>query len=264
MQGLRIEGLSAGYRSRRVLDRLSLPDLPQGSLTAVIGPNAAGKTTFLKALSGLLPASGRILHGNGETEKDLLRLSQRERSRVITYMPQSLPEGIALTALETVITALMAAPRPPGRTGTAREQAQALLERIDIGHLAMSPLDSLSGGQRQLVALAQAIANEPEILLLDEPTSALDPRHQIDVMEIVRSLADERGMMALIVLHDLNLALRWADCIVLLDEHGLVAAGRPEKTVTAETLRRAYRIEARVERCSAGRLQVMIDGKAEG
>ncbi|CAO3383011.1 ABC transporter ATP-binding protein [Azospirillum argentinense] len=262
---LRIAGLGAGYPRRRIIHDLTLPPLEPGTLTALIGPNGAGKTTLLRALAGLLPATGDVRHGG----RALLPMSPGERAHHVTYMPQSLPRGVALTALDSVVTALRVSPAGEGRSDAvvrsqAHAEADAVLQRLEIGHLAFSVLDELSGGQRQLVSLAQAIVRRPKILLLDEPTSALDPRHQIDVMEAVRETATAEGTIVLAVLHDLNLALRWADRIVLLSGGALVSAGRPEEAVTPATLAATYRIAARVERCSQGRPHILFDGKIRG
>jgi iron complex transport system ATP-binding protein len=257
-KNLQITDLCVGYPRRPVIKTLSLPPLPAGTITAVIGPNGAGKTTFLRALAGLLPAKGQA-HYDGQA---LLQLGPGDLARHVTYMPQSLPQGVALTVIESVITALRVS-APSGGPSEARfyADADAVLHQLEIGHLALSSLDELSGGQRQLVSLAQAIVRRPKILLLDEPTSALDPRHQMDVMEAVRERTEAEGMIVLAVLHDLNLALRWADFVVLLADGALAAAGPPEQAVTAETLAACYHISARVERCSHGRLHVLFDGK---
>ncbi|MEW5421591.1 ABC transporter ATP-binding protein [Amorphus sp. 3PC139-8] len=257
---LKIDGLSVQYPNRQVITDLSLPSLPAGTLTAVIGPNAAGKTTFLRALAGLLPAAGEVRFGKW----DLLRCRPAERARLVTYMPQSLPQGVALTVVEAIATALRAAPSSgPISAESIHAAVNAILRRLDIGHLALSPLDRLSGGQRQLVSLAQAIVRRPKILLLDEPTSALDPRHQIDVMEAVRESAITDRTIVLAVLHDLNLALRWADTIALLADGIVTASGPPEDAVTAQTLADAYKVAARIERCSRGQSHVLIDGKID-
>ncbi len=260
---LEISGLSAGYPRHRVIGDLSLPPMRAGTVTAVIGPNAAGKTTFLRALAGLLPASGEARYDG----RNLLGLGSADLARYVTYMPQALPSGVALTVIEAVITALrVSAPRGAcsgtrSRSHGGYMEADAVLRRLDIAHLALSPLDELSGGQRQLVSLAQAIVRRPRILLLDEPTSALDPRHQIDVMAAVRETAAGEGVVVLAVLHDLNLALRWADQVVLLADGALAAAGPPEEALTAEALAAAYHVAARLEYCSRGRPHVLFDAK---
>ncbi|MDE1145053.1 MAG: ABC transporter ATP-binding protein [Azospirillaceae bacterium] len=260
-KALHVSGLGVGYPRRQVIHDLSLPPLPAGTITALIGPNGAGKSTLLRALAGLLPAKGEV----GYDGQSLLGLAPRDLARLVTYMPQSLPQGVALTVIESVITALRVSP-PPGERSDTRfhAEADAVLRRLEIGPLALATLDELSGGQRQLVSLAQAIVRRPRILLLDEPTSALDPRHQIDVMAAVQETARAEGMIVLVVLHDLNLALRWADLVVLLADGALVSTGPPEAAVTAETLAACYHVAARIERCSQGRPHVLFDGKIDG
>jgi iron complex transport system ATP-binding protein len=254
--GLEITGLRVGYPGRNVIRGLDLPLLRAGTIAAVIGPNAAGKTTLLRALAGLLPAQGEARFDG----RNLVGCRPAELARLVTYMPQALPRGVDLTVIEAVVTALRVSPFAGEDSDVSvHARADAVLERLDIGDLAMSPIDRLSGGQRQLVSLAQAIVRRPSILLLDEPTSALDPRHQLDVMEAIREAAEGDGMIVLAVLHDLNLALRWADTVVLLADGGLVAAGAPETALTPQALAEAYQMAARIERCSRGRLHVLFD-----
>ena len=254
---LEIGDLTAGYPGRQVIAGLTVPPLPGGTVTAVVGPNAAGKTTLLRALAGLLPARGTARYDGC----NLLDLKASDFARLVAYVPQTLPQGVALTVLESVVTALRLTPAAAEEpTLPPEEAAESALARLGVAHLALSPLDKLSGGQRQLVSLAQALVRSPRILLLDEPTSALDPHHQIAVMEAVRERAEEEGMVVVAVLHDLNLALRWADTAIMLSQGEILAAGPPDHAVTAGNLAAAYRVSARVERCSQGRLHVLYDG----
>lgn len=254
---LRIRDLGAGYRGRPVIGGLSLDDIGPGEVVSLVGPNAAGKSTLMRALAGLLPATGSVtLDG-----RELLKLSLADRARHVTYMPQTLPQGVALTVLETVVSALHASPVDglPLTRDEAVERSVAVLQRIGVEHLAMEGLDRLSGGQRQLAALAQALVRGPRVLLLDEPTSALDLHYQLRVLKLVREIAAERGMMVLIVLHDLQAAARASDRVVVLSQGRVAASGTPEAAVTPEILAEVYHVQARVRRCEQGVLQVMVD-----
>jgi iron complex transport system ATP-binding protein len=187
---------------------------------------------------------------------DLLRMLPAERARHLAFMPQLLPAGVGLTVIEGVISALRANP-PAEMADRSEELAAAVLDRLGIADLALEPLDRLSGGQRQLAGLAQVIVREPRVLLLDEPTSALDLRHQAEVMAVTRSLAGEGRVV--VVLHDLTVAARWADHIVVLSAGRMAAAGPPDAVLTAPLLAEVYGVEARVERCSLGTIQIIVD-----
>lgn len=247
---LSIQEVSVAYGARQILHGVSLPSLPAGSLVALVGPNGAGKSTLLRALAGLERMKGALsLDG-----QDVTRLSFAERSRRLAYMPQQLPPGIALGVLESIVAAL----RVSGADNLL-EHAFGALRQLGIEGLAERPLDSLSGGQRQLVALAQLLARNPQVLLLDEPTSALDLHYQLRVMAAVRERVVAHRLLAVAVLHDINLAASQADWLVVLRQGRVVACGAPEEVLRPEVLAEVYGVEARVERCSQGRLQVLVD-----
>lgn len=259
---LSVSGLRVAYGRRVIVDGLDLAPLRPGTLTALVGPNAAGKSTLLRGIAGLVPGTrGRVTLGG----QDLLAMSIPERARHLAYMPQGLPGGVALTVMETLVGALRAVPITLAPDGAAAAtHAVTVLERLGIGHLALHTLDRLSGGQRQLVGLAQALAREPEVLLLDEPTSALDLRHQVSVMTLVRETVLRRGLVGVVVLHDLGLAARFADRMVALAEGAVQADGTPAETLTPDLLARVYGVEARIERCSQGSLLVLADAPIAG
>ncbi|CAM3703417.1 Fe(3+) dicitrate transport ATP-binding protein FecE [Pseudomonas reidholzensis] len=247
---LLINDLSVAYGARTIISGLSLPALPAGSLVALVGPNGAGKSTLLRAIAGLERMKGALsLDG-----QDVTQLSVAERSLRLAYMPQQLPPGIALGVLESIVAAL----RLSGGDNLIEVAFQAL-RQLGIEHLAEQPLNSLSGGQRQLVALAQLLARNPQVLLLDEPTSALDLHYQLRVMDAVRARAVAHRLLAVAVLHDINLAASHADWLVVLNQGRVVACGAPAQVLTPGLLAEVYGVEARVERCSQQRLQVLVD-----
>jgi iron complex transport system ATP-binding protein len=247
---LLINDLSVAYGARTIIHNVSLPALPAGSLVALVGPNGAGKSTLLRAIAGLERMQGEISLAG----EDVSRLGFAERSRRLAYMPQQLPPGLALGVLESIVAAL----RVSGVDNLLALAYEALV-RLGIEHLAEQPLNSLSGGQRQLVALAQLLARNPQVLLLDEPTSALDLHYQLRVMDTVRERVVAHRLLAVAVLHDINLAASYADWLVVLHQGRVVACGSPEQVLEPGMLAEVYGVQARVERCSQDRLQVLVD-----
>ena len=257
MSELTISDLDAGYGGQPIISGFSLPPLTAGEVVSVVGPNGAGKSTLLRSLAGLIPAHGSIRLD----EAELTRLSLADRAKRVTYMPQTLPQGVALTVLETVVASIRATPLRGAvyTDAQAAERAYEVLQRINAEALAGQRLDRLSGGQKQLAGLAQALAREPRLLLLDEPTSALDLHYQLRVLDLAREAAAERGMTVMIVLHDLQAAARVSDRIAVMAKGRLVAFGTPDEAITPDILAEVYRVSARVQRCDRGALQVMID-----
>jgi len=244
---LLVDGLTVIYGTRPVVRALALPPISAGTVTVLVGPNGAGKSTVLKALARIVPSSGTVKFGGN----DLRLLSSRDRARTIGFMPQTVPPAAELTVIESVIVSLQA-----GQESIDMEKrAVAVLRRVGIAELALRPLDRLSGGERQLVGLAQTIALSPPLLFLDEPTSALDLARQYDVMRLVRSFAAE-GAAVVMVMHDLTLAAHWADSVIVLDDGRLHSAGTPSEAITACMLRQVYGASASVETIG-GRLFVV-------
>ncbi len=250
---LQVADLSAGYGSRKVLAGLTLPSIAPGTVTVLVGPNGAGKTTLLRALAGLVPATGGLRFG----AMDMLAATAAERARVMAFMPQFVPQRLALGVLESVISALRASPAQLAYADAAaiRHAAIEILLRLGIADLALHSFDRLSGGQRQLASLAQALARQPRLLLLDEPTSALDLRHQLQVMSILRDVARAGGTV-IAVLHDLQAAARWADLVVVMKEGALHAAAPPARAITSAMIREVYEVEATVEDIGGGDLHI--------
>lgn len=251
MMGLSLSSVEIGYGRHTVVNDLSL-EIDAGQLVGLIGPNGSGKSTIIRALAGVHPYRGTISFAS---------LSGQRLRETTGYMPQDLPGDVALTALESVIIA--ARTRSSWRTSRSDiEAALDALTRLDIAFLANRYLAECSGGQRQLVSLAQTLVRQPALIVLDEPTSALDLRHQALVLrrvaDAVRNPEDEQTSthtaspvqkrIAVIVLHDLNLAARYCDELVLLKQGSLVAHGTPEEVLTPDTLDAVYGIESRIIR----------------
>lgn len=251
-----IDRLNVRYGSRPVLTDLSLGPLPGGTLIALVGPNAAGKSTLLRALAGVVRSAGRVdLDGSA-----LLTMGFRERAKRLAFMPQTLPSGIELSVLEGVLHALRASPTFDATQVNPVQRAYATIDGLGLGGIASQSMDRLSGGQRQMVSLAQALVRSPRLLLLDEPTSALDLRHQIDVMSAVQGFA-KSGAIVIAVLHDLSLAAQWAGHMVIMSNGRVHSSGMPREVVTPEMLQDVYRVNGRIESCSRGMLQISIDGR---
>jgi len=210
----------------------------RGRLSALVGANGSGKSTLIRLLAGLLrPSSGEVLF-NGVP---LARIEPRERARRFAYVPQTVSTVFPFTALEVVLTG-----RSPYTTRfrfeRARdvEAARAALAAVDASHLEARPVTELSGGERQSVALARALAQEPECLLLDEPSAALDLKHRAGLIRHLRRLRDERGMTALVVTHDLMLLDPAFDRLHALRRGKLVAEGEPAEVLREDILAEVY------------------------
>jgi iron complex transport system ATP-binding protein len=252
--GFSVSWLDVDYGSRSVLSRLRLAPVAPGQVVALLGPNGVGKSTLLRALARLLPARGQAWLGRVE----LMSCPRALHLQHVAYLPQVLPQLSSLCVYETLYGALRAT--CPELGAQAREQRlQAVLDRLQLHALAMRRMDRLSGGQRQMVGLAQVLVRQTPLLLLDEPTSALDLRRQVLALDTVRQVARERGAIACVALHDLNLAARFCDRLVLLGRQGVLAEGAPHEVLHPALLRQAYGVEARVEITAGQDFVVLVE-----
>jgi iron complex transport system ATP-binding protein len=240
---LSASALSLGYGDRTVIEGLDL-EVPPGRVTAIVGANACGKSTLLRSMSRLLaPRTGHVLLDG----KEVHRMPAKQLARTMGLLPQSpiAPEGIT-------VSDLVGRGRHPHqgiftRWSAADDAAVAdALDATDTAGLADRPVDELSGGQRQRVWIAMALAQQTELLLLDEPTTFLDVSHQVEVLDLLTDLNRRRGTTIVMVLHDLNLAARYADHLVALAGGRVHAAGDPAAVLTEEVVRTVFGLDSRV------------------
>ena len=220
--GVELKDLSFGYGSQSVLEKISC-QLTAGRVHAVLGINGAGKSTLIKLLAGFLEPVGGSVFLN---EDNLNELTLNQIARRIAYVPQQQQ----ISDL-TVSDYLMLGRKPHRRwlnNSTDEASVFTILEKLDLNHLALRPLHKLSGGELQKTAIARALVQEPEILLLDEPTSSLDLKNQIEVMEIIVRETKNRNLTTIITLHDVNLALRFAESFLLMKKRKILAFGNLE------------------------------------
>lgn len=231
---IRVAELSVVLAGRTVLNAVSL-EVAAGEVVALLGPNGAGKSTLLRAIAGLVSARGEI------------RLGAAGNGARLAYMPQETAVPAALSVLEVVLLGRLRGLRWTV-AGEDLAAAGRALAAVGLEELAARPLAELSGGQRQMVWLAQTLAADPELWLLDEPAAALDLRHQLEVAELVRHQVRARGIACLVVLHDLNLAARMADRLALLQGGRILATGPPSAILRPVPLAALYGVEtARLE-----------------
>ncbi|WP_372881742.1 Fe(3+) dicitrate ABC transporter ATP-binding protein FecE [Psychromonas sp.] len=239
---LSIENLSVDYASRSVLSDLNI-SIPQGKITALIGPNGCGKSTLLKAISGSLKAaSGKVTLA----DQDLTKLSHKKRARRLSILPQSpiTPEGIS-------VRQLVSFGRNPylsqwgGLTSEDQQKVQMALAETALTDLADIPVDSLSGGQRQRAWIAMVLAQDTEYILLDEPTTYLDLTHQIELMEMMQKM-NKNGKTLVVVLHDLNQACRYCDHLIVMKKGQLVAQDTPHKIFNSRLLKEVFALNAMI------------------
>ncbi|MCL5292628.1 MAG: ABC transporter ATP-binding protein [Actinobacteria bacterium] len=252
---LEVERLSCDYGDRRALDAISVA-FKKGLFTAIVGPNGSGKTTLLKALTRVITPLGGAIFLNG---KDVVRFSRRELARLMAVVPQEASHAFAFTALEVV---LMGRTPHLGRfefeSARDMEVARDAMERTNVWCFKDRPVTELSGGEKQRVIIAQALAQEPKALLLDEPTLHLDLSHQLDLMNLFKRLNYE-GLTVVAVLHDLNLAAYYADVIALVKEGRLIDAGVVEETLTPLKIKEIFGADVLVdEHPATGRPHVTV------
>ena len=240
---LAIDGLSLAYDGREVIAGLDLT-IPDGDVTVIVGANACGKSTLLRGVARLLRPSAGVVSLDG---RDTSTYPAKEFARVVGILPQSpiAPEGIT-------VTDLVGRGRHPHQgvfrqwSSTDTAVVTEAMRATSTLELADRRVEELSGGQRQRVWIAMALAQDPDILLLDEPTTFLDVTHQIELLDLLAELNRTRRSTIVMVLHDLNLAARYADHLVVMAGGEVVATGAPSEVLTSDLVHRAFGLESQI------------------
>ena len=251
-----VAGLTVELGSSRVIDGIDL-SLAAGSWTTVVGPNGAGKSTLLRAIAGLVPIGGNVRIDGADPRG-------RARAQVVAYLPQKPTLPPDMRVVDYVLLGRTPHIGTFGAPGASdRQIVGEVVERLDLAHLAHRPMASLSGGEAQRAALARALSQKAPLLLLDEPTAALDLGHGQAVLELVREAHSASGTTIVMTIHDLTIAGRYGDELVLLNGGSVAARGSRTDVLTAETLERHYGARVRIFHDESGPIVVPLPAGAE-
>jgi len=239
---LKVKNIEFSYNSTPVLENISM-DLDRAEVIGIVGPNGAGKSTLIRCIDRILTPRGGIILLD---ENDISKMTRMEIAKEMGYVPQTTARVFPATVFDTVLMGR----RPHLGWKSSEEDIDKVLEVLQllgIMEFSMRDFNEISGGQQQKVLIARALAQEADILLLDEPTSNLDIRHQLEVMDIMKGIVKRKGISAIVAIHDLNLASRYTDRLLMMNGGRIFASGNPESVLTVENIRRAYGVEALVK-----------------
>ena len=236
-----VKDVSVYYESIKALDGINI-SFEDGCITTLVGPNGAGKTTLLKCLNGILkPTMGTVFIDGYEVQK----LKPIELAKKFGYVPQFSSSYLSFTVKEIVTMG-----RRPYINWSLSEYDKKVindsLKIVGIEHLANRFFNELSGGEKQKVIIARALAQEPKVLLLDEPTSNLDLKHQLEILKLIGRLAKERNLTVIMAMHDLNMAYRFSDKIVMIKNGSIFAVGKPKEVLTPENIEAVYGVKVSI------------------
>jgi len=249
---LDVEDLGFSYDGRtKILDGVGFRASP-GEITAIIGANGAGKTTMLKCVAGLAKHDGKVLFDGQEKDR-------KETVKILSYMQQNTDCDIELNVFEVVLLGMRQSLSYVLTKEDVRK-VKNVLRLLRIDQFASRRIGEISGGQRQLVFIAQALIKEPKVMMLDEPTSALDLYHQFKLMEFIRKVTKDRQCTTVVTMHHLDIALRFADRLVVINDGKVYAEGPTEEVFTEDMLRDVYRMDATIETDDKGIKQIKING----
>jgi len=248
---LTVNKLSFKYDGTQVLEDVNL-EVKIGEMLSIVGPNGSGKSTLLKCINRILKTQQNTVLIDGE---DTNKLNLKELSKIMGYVPQSSTNTFPFTVFDIVLMG-----RKPYIHWSLSERdteiVAEMMNYIGIGNLAMRHFNELSGGEQQKVIIARALAQQPQFLLLDEPTSSLDIKHQLEILCILKSLAKTKHRAVIVAMHDLNLASRFSDSMLMLKKGSIFTVGTPNAVLTEENIEAVYGIKTHVTNSVLGSPQV--------
>lgn len=238
---IKIEDLEFGYSSTPVLNDITL-DLSGPKFVSIMGPNGVGKSTLIHCINKILtPTSGTVML-DGRDVKDI---KIKDMAKQVGYVPYSANDTFPLTVVDTVLMGR----HPHSKWKSLDSDLDIVydtLKMLGISHLAMRNFNELSAGQHQKVMLARGLVQEPKVLLLDEPTSNLDVRHQLDVTKMLKRLSAEKGILIIMISHDINIAAKFSDEVIMMHQGRIYDVGTPEQVINEENLKAVYGVESRI------------------
>lgn len=251
MLKLSINKLSFNYAATQILNEVDF-DVELGEVLSIVGPNGSGKSTLLKCINRILKTKRNTILIDGQ---DTSKLNLKQLSMLMGYVPQTSTSSFPFTVFDIVLMG-----RKPyihwNISDRDNEIVAEMLDFLDISHLAMRHFNELSGGEQQKVIIARALAQQPQLLLLDEPTSSLDIKHQLEILCMLKSLTQNKERSVIVSMHDLNLASRFSDRMLMLKKGSVYAVGTPEEVLTEENLKVVYGIKASVSLSIIGKPQI--------
>ena len=239
---IEVKDLCFSYGNKRILDGVNVT-FDEPGLYCIVGPNGVGKSTLVKCILGIykIESGSILLDGH-----DLSEFTPKDLAQVIGFVPVTSSDIFSMSVLDTV----MMGRYPHQKMGMPSEFDWKIVKRalnmMNVRHLALSDMDELSAGQLQKVVLAKGIAQQPRVLLLDEPTSNLDIKHQVNVTRLLKTVSEERKMMVIMICHDLNIAAKYSDSIIIMHDGGIYSVGAPSDVITPENIETVYGVKCKV------------------
>lgn len=240
--GLQIKNLSFGYKKNQmILNNINL-EIKQGEILGILGPNGTGKTTFIKCINNIhKPNEGRILYDGN----NIMNLSQLNIAKIIAYVPQYTNNFFPMNVIDTVMMGRMPYVKK-NYSDEDKEIVFSIIKKMNLEKFAFRNIKEMSGGERQRVFIARAMAQQPKIIILDEPTSSLDLYNQLFILHTITKLAKENNITIIMTIHDLNLASMFCDNILMLKDAHIFAHGKPESILTAENIYEIYKVKTEI------------------